>query len=193
MRTLVRSPYLLGIAGYLFCYTITSTFAYFEQARIVSAAIADERARAALFARVDLWVNLASVIMQATLTAALLGRLGVARTLALLPLLTMAGFALLIVHPTLAALVVFQVVRRAVDYAAARPARELCFTVLDRDDKYASKSFIDTFIYRGGDMLGAATSGLVGGAAAWCALPVCAIWIGVALFVGARQARLARA
>jgi AAA family ATP:ADP antiporter len=192
MRHLARSPFLLGIALFLFCYTLTSTFAYFEQARIVSAAIADERARAALFARIDLWVNVASVLMQVALTAALLRRLGVAGTLALLPLLTLGGFVTVILRPTLAVLVGFQVVRRAVDYACARPARELCFTVLERDDKYASKSFIDTFVYRGGDMLGAATSGLVGGGAAWCALPVCAAWLGIALFIGRRQARLAR-
>jgi AAA family ATP:ADP antiporter len=191
-RHLVRSPFLLGIALFLFCYTLTSTFAYFAQARIVAAAIADERARAALFARIDLWVNVLSVTMQVGLTATILSRVGVAGTLALLPLFTLGGFVALLVRPTLPVLIAFQVGRRAIDYACTRPARELCFTVLNRDDKYASKSFIDTFVYRGGDMLGAATSGLVDGAAVWLALPVCAAWLAIALFVGRRQARLAR-
>jgi ATP:ADP antiporter, AAA family len=193
IRHLARSPYLAALAAYLLLYTLTSTFAYFEQARIVSAAISDERARAALFARIDAWVNVTSLVLQVGLTATLLRRAGVARTLAILPVTTLAGFVAILVRPSLAVLIVFQVVRRAVDYACARPARELCFTVLAREDKYASKSFIDTFVYRGGDMLGAAASGAVGGAAAWCALPVCVAWLAVALFTGARQSRLARA
>jgi ATP/ADP translocase len=43
------------------------------------------------------------------------------------------------------------VLRRAANFAAARPAREVLFTVLSREDKYKAKSFLDTFIYRTGD------------------------------------------
>jgi AAA family ATP:ADP antiporter len=79
------------------------------------------------------------------------------------------------------------VARRTSDYFAARPARELCYVVVGREEKYAAKSFIDTFVYRGGDALGAGAFGLVGVVAPVVALPLCARWIGVAIFLGRRQ------
>jgi len=188
---LARSPYLLALAAYMFLYTISLKFAYLEQARLVQAAVHGDAARTALFARMDLAVNLASIVLQASLTALLLRRAGVNATLLVLPVVTLAGFAALALRPSLALIVAFQVARRTADYFAARPARELCFVVVGREEKYAAKSFIDTFIYRGGDALGASAFGLVGAVAPIVALPLCALWITVALFLGGRQRRLA--
>jgi AAA family ATP:ADP antiporter len=171
-------------------YTTTATFAYLEQARLVHAAVHGDAARTQLFARMDLAVNLATLLLQATVTALLLRRAGVTATLVVLPLLTLGGFAALALRPSLALIVVFQVARRTADYVAARPARELCYVAVGRDEKYAAKSFIDTFVYRGGDALGAAAFGLLGALAPVAALPLCAAWIGVALFLGRRQRAL---
>jgi AAA family ATP:ADP antiporter len=189
-RTLIHSPYLGAIAGYMLLYTITSTFAYLEQARLVQAAVHGDAARTELFARMDLWVNLSSLVLQALCTRWLLGRVGVTPTLSLLPALTLAGFAALAIHPSLGLIVAFQVARRTTDYFAARPARELGYVVVDRESKYAAKSFIDTFVYRGGDALGAAAFGLVGAVAPVVALPVCAVWLAVTLVLGRLRSRL---
>ena len=190
---LARSPYLLALAAYMFLYTISSTFAYLEQARLVQASVHGDAARTALFARMDLAVNLASIVLQALFTSLLLRRAGVTATLLLLPAVTLAGFAALAARPSLWLIVGFQVARRTTDYFAARPARELCFVVVGREEKYAAKSFIDTFIYRGGDALGASAFGLVGAVAPIVAVPLCAVWIAVAIFLGGRQRRLSTA
>ena len=187
---LARSPYLLALAAYMFLYTISSTFAYLEQARLVQASVHGDAARTALFARMDLAVNLASIVLQLLLTSLLLRRAGVTATLLILPVVTVVGFAALAAHPTLWVIIGFQVARRTADYFAARPAREMCFVVVGREEKYAAKSFIDTFIYRGGDALGASAFGLVGSVASIVALPLCVAWIVVAIFLGARQRRL---
>jgi ATP:ADP antiporter, AAA family len=103
------------------------------------------------------------------------------------------------IAPTLAVLLVFQVVRRAVDYAIARPAREMLFTVLGRDAKYKSKNFIDTVVFRGGD---AASGWLYGGfkalglalpGMAVAAIPGVLLWLGLGIFLGRRYRDLARA
>ena len=116
--------------------------------------------------------------------------------LALLPALGLVGFAVIGIAPTLAVLVVFQVLRRAADYAVARPAREMLFTVLDREAKYKSKNFIDTVVFRGGDAVSgwvyAALKGLglgIAGLAA-AAIPGAILWLAVGLWLGARHARL---
>jgi hypothetical protein len=63
---------------------------------------------------------------------------------------------------SLAALIVFEASFRAVQRAIMRPARETLYTVVSREDKYKAKAFIDTFVYRGGDVVGAQTEGLLG-------------------------------
>ena len=77
---------------------------------------------------------------------------GVAR---LLPLVTMFGFGALGLMPTFATLSVFMVLRRAGNFSITNPAMEVLFTVVKREDKYKAKNIIETFVYRGGDQVGA--------------------------------------
>ena len=80
----------------------------------------------------------------------------------MLPALSILGFGTLAMTPTIVVVVVYQVLRRAGNFAFARPTRELLFTVLPREDKYKAKSFIDTVIYRTGDQVGAWSYAVLG-------------------------------
>lgn len=199
MAHVARSPYLLGIAGFLLLYTLGSTFLYFLQARIVEEAFADRAARAALFARIDVVVNVATLVLQTGVTGRLLSRLGVPATLAILPAVSVAGFVALGAWPTLAVLVVFQVARRATNFAVARPARELLYVPLSREDKYKAKNFLDTAVYRTGDQVGAwldaglAALGLGIAGLAAAAAPLAGVWLALAVWLGRRHRRLAGA
>jgi ATP:ADP antiporter, AAA family len=94
-------------------------------------------------------------------------------------------------------LAVFQVLRRAGDYAVARPSRELLFTVVTREDRYKAKSFIDTIVYRTGDQVGAWSTtflrylGLTSTGLALVAIPFGCLWLINALWLGRRQDVLA--
>lgn len=197
IRDTVASPYLLAICVSMICYTVGSTFVYFQQAGVVKHSSIDEAARTAYFARIDMLVNAFALASQSTLSGRIITRLGIGRSLVVLPALTAFGFVGLAAWPTLALLFWFQVLRRATDFAVARPARETLFTVVTRDEKYKAKSLIDTFVYRGGDALGAwAYQGLTqlthgGRAAAIAALPLMAVWAVLGLWLGSRQVRRA--
>jgi AAA family ATP:ADP antiporter len=197
IRTVFASPYLLGIVGYMLLYTITATFLYFQQAEIVEASFAERAARTVFFARIDLAVNTLTVITQVFLTGRIVRRIGIALALASLPLFCVLGFAAVGLAPTLMTIAVFQVLRRSGNYAVARPCREMLYTVIPRDAKYKAKNFIDTFVYRVGDQVGAwsyAALGALGlGAAAisMVAAPLAAVWLGVGLWLGRRQKELA--
>ncbi|PYM18546.1 MAG: MFS transporter [Candidatus Rokuibacteriota bacterium] len=193
----VRSPYLLNVAVFMLLFSITSTFLYFQQAAIVSGAFRDRAAQTAFFATVDLGVNVLTLVVQLFLTARVVLLLGVALTLGLLPALTIVGFGALALVPTTMAIAVFQVVRRAADYAVARPSRELLYTVTSREDRYKAKSFLDTVVYRTGDQLGAwsvallRVVGLGAAQVSFAAIPLAALWLVNALWLGRRQERLA--
>jgi AAA family ATP:ADP antiporter len=69
--------------------------------------------------------------------------------------------------------------------------------VVSRADKYKSKAFIDTFVYRGGDVVGAQVEGVLGrlgaGVAALVvvAVPLAAAWAALGVWLGRRQERQA--
>ena len=193
-----KSAYLVNVSLYILLFAITSTFLYFQQADIARQSFADRGARTAFFATIDLWVNVLTLAAQLFLTGRLLKALGVGLTLALLPGLSIIGFGTLAAVPTLIVLVIYQVLRRAGNFAFARPSREVLFTVVPREDKYKAKSFIDTVIYRLGDQLGAWSYGafvLVGlsmTGIAIVAVPVSLLWLVIAVWLGRKQERLAQ-
>lgn len=197
VRDVLRSPYLLGIAALMLVFTITATFLYFQQAAIVADTFGgDRQARTRLFASIDLAVNVLTLVTQVFLTGRVLRWVGVGLALALLPLLSLIGFGILATVPVLSAVVGFQVLRRAANFAIQRPAREVLYTVLPRTEKYKAKNFNDTFVYRLGDQLGAwsytaiAWLGLGLSGLALTQVPVAAVWLFLALWLGARHRRL---
>jgi ATP:ADP antiporter, AAA family len=113
-----------------------------------------------------------------------------------LPLLNALGFGALVVAPTLAVLVVFQALRRVIEYALARPVREILFTVVSREEKYKAKNFIDTVIYRGGDAMSGWLSSFLKGMGvslamvATLAIPLALTAAAVGWFLGKKQERL---
>jgi len=193
----IRSPYLLGICGYMLLFTIAATFLYFQQAEIIDRTFTDRAVRTAFFAKIDVAVNVLAIFTQAFLTGRLIKWLGVALTLTLLPAVCVFGFASLGFAPLLAVLFVFQTLRRAGNYAVARPTREVLYTVVSREEKYKAKNLIDTFVYRGGDQIGAWSYALMGwlglsmSAIAFVAAPICGVWLVVGFWLGRRQALLA--
>ncbi|MCJ2013931.1 NTP/NDP exchange transporter [Methylobacterium sp. J-076] len=193
-RTLA-SPYLLNIALFLLLFSITSTFLYFEQAGIAKRSFPDRQSQTAFFASVDLAVNVLTLGVQLFLTGRIVGRIGVAATLALLPAFSILGFAALAFAPTIAVIVAFQVLRRAGNFAIARPIREVLFTVVPREDRYKAKSFIDTVVYRLGDQAGAwsftglGALGLGVAGVSVVAVPLSVLWFFNSLWLGRAQDR----
>ncbi len=193
-----RSPYLFGLFLFILLYTLTSTWAYFQQSELTKVGFAYRAARTAFFAKLDLSVNTLTLILQIFLTGRLMKYLGVTVTLLFMPVLSLFGFAAMGLVPVLTVLAVFQVARRASTFAFMRPAREVLFTVLRREDKYKAKSFIDTFGYRCGDQVGAWSYGglqALGLGLSWIsyiAVPVVAGWCALGVWLGRKQTALGR-
>jgi AAA family ATP:ADP antiporter len=192
MKAVFASPYLAGIAAFIALMTFASTILYFAQSDLVYAAITDRGERTAFLAKIDLAANFFTILFEVYLTARVIRWFGVGLTLAVVPAAVAVGFVALGVYPTLATLVVVQVVYRAGRYGMTKPAREVLFTVMSREEKYKSKAFIDAAVYRGGDLVsgwvyaGLAWVGLGIGAIALIAAPAAAVWAIVGLRVAAR-------
>ena len=198
-QAVFRSPYLLAICAYVLILAVMATFVYFTRLQMVAALGTNLDMRTATFARIDMITQVATLVLQAIVTGHLMKRLGVSVTLALLPITVALGFTGLAIIGSLGALIAFEATFRAVQRGIMRPARETLFTIVPRADRYKSKAFIDTFVYRGGDVIGAQTEGLLGrlgtglAALASFAVPLAIVWMALGLWLGhAQRERAAR-
>ncbi len=169
MRRSLTNVYFLNITLHMLLFTVLTTFLYFQQAAFVDQAIADRAARTRFFANIDLAVNVLTLVTQTFATGWMIRTFGLVVALAFLPVLSVVGFSALALAPSVTVLMVLQVVRRAGNFAVNRPAREVLFTVATPEDRYKTKGFIDTVIYRVGDQV-----------AAWTYAPMVALGIGSA-------------
>jgi ATP:ADP antiporter, AAA family len=190
---LFRSPYLLGVAGWVSLLSFCATITYFAQANIVSANVHGAGEQTRIFAGIDLAVGLLSLVTQLFATGQVLRRLGTGFAAAALPAVYVVGFAALFSAPTLAVVIGLQVVQRWMNFAVANPARQVFFTVLDREGKYKAKNLIDVVIYRGSDALygwvfdSLQALGLKLGGIALVALPLAAGWLALSTALGRAQ------
>ena len=196
IRLVIQSPYLLGIGVLIILYSTLSTFLYLQQASIIQDSFSSSAERTSVFAMIDLAVNTLTVLIQLFVTSRLVKYLGLPVSLALIPALLVIGFIALATAPVLAVLIVVQVLRRAGNYAIMRPAREMLYSVLGREEKYKAKNFIDTVVYRGGDAAsswvydGLRSMGLGIGQIAMIAAPLAGVWALVAWKLGVRREQM---
>jgi AAA family ATP:ADP antiporter len=183
------NPYLLAIGLFIFLYTGVSSFVYFELKNLLSELSRVERT--AVWAKMDLAVNILSITTGLFATGRIVGKFGMPVTIALVPVLICVGLLILAISPFLAAVVTLQIVRRAGNYAVTRPAREMLFTRVDRETRFKAKPVIDIVAYRGGDMLMAwlftgLTQGLGLGlaAVAMVGAGIAALWSMVGIYLG---------
>jgi ATP:ADP antiporter, AAA family len=193
LTELVRSPYLVGVAAWVSLLSFGATILYFEQANAVSATVQGAGAQTRIFATIDLAVSVLTLATQMLVTAQLLKRFGTGVAAGALPAVYVVGFAALALAPSLAAILVFQVVQRWMNFAIANPARQVFFTVIGREEKYKAKNLIDVVVYRGSDALygwvfeSLHALGLGLGAIALVSLPIAAGWLVLSLALGRTQ------
>lgn len=192
-----RSKYLLLICLLMLTHNLTSTFLYNGLAVLVDREIPGFAARTEFFSYVDLAVQVIAFVFQFLVTSRLLTWLGMPRTAVIPPLLLAGGFMILGSSMGLVLFAAVQVAQRSMNYGMLGPIKEMLFTVVGREQRYKSKNFIDTVVYRGSDVSaswlfkGLTTAGLSVSQITWLYLPVLAAWGTGVWFLGRRFERLA--
>ena len=152
LRLVRETPLLRAMAVLMFFGVGVGTLLYNEQAAIAKIYYIDDAARTAYYSGIDLWINFVAITVQLFFTRLLLTRYGVAPLLLLPALFILIGFSLLTLSPLPLLVAVVQICTRAGEFCLAKPARETIYTRVDRQVRYKAKAFIDTAIYRGGDL-----------------------------------------
>lgn len=187
--SVVQSPYLLSICGYILVTALCGTSLYLTQAGIVNAEYPLKEDRIPVFAWIDFATQSLTVALQ-FLVAGHLMRISLPLTLTVLPAAYLIGFATLGYFPIFAAIVPIVVVTRAAVYAITVPAQGVLFTVVSREDKYKAKNIIDTLVTRGGDATASEagirlrTSGIGLTVLSWAMIPLTMMWVWLAWKLG---------
>ena len=186
---LIKSPFLIGISIFLFFYTSLGSFTYFELKNLLSSY--DGETRTQIQAGITFAINALTIITAMFATGRIASRYGVSVTLALIPVLMMGGLVTVGILASLWLVVGLQVILKAGNYAITRPAREMLFTLVNREERYKTKPVIDTVVYRGGDVINgwsfaALTEGLgLGmGPVAFVGAIVAAVWALMGVILG---------
>jgi AAA family ATP:ADP antiporter len=188
-QSFVTNPYLLGIGVFILLYVFIGSFVYFEQKNLLADFSRAERTQ--ILGSVDWLVNLVTFGMAFFLTGRIVSKVGMPTALALMPFLVGAGLLILAFAPVLTVLLALQVFRRGGNYGLTRPAREMLYTKVTREERFKAKPVIDIVVYRGGDAvsgtlfafltdgvgLGLAAVALVGSA-------IAAAWGGTGIWLG---------
>src|SRR5262245_448031 len=198
LRLVLTSPYLGGIAAFVFLMAAVNTFLYLQQAQLLEIHYQDEGARTAFLGGIELTMSVVTLVLQVFAVGRLTRRAGVAAMIAVVPLFVVAGFLLIAASPTLMTLVGVFIARRVGQYAIVRPCREMLYTSVDREAKYKAKNVNDTLVYRTSDYVVAKAHDAI--VAAWSAslsgiaivgAGVAAAWAVIAWLLGRAHERMA--
>jgi AAA family ATP:ADP antiporter len=192
------SKYFSGIAISSIIASLLGTALYMFMAQLVEEAIpgADEQTR--FFSNINNVTNALALLGQLLLVKHVVQRFGIGVSMSLLPIASVAGFILLAIEPTLAVIALLTVLRRALGFGFSKPTTDMLYSVVTPEEKYKTKNFIDTAVYRSGDVVGTLVvkglvmAGLTISAVSVVMLPFAAVWAAVALWLGRDYRRQAR-
>ncbi|MBT8090496.1 MAG: MFS transporter [Gammaproteobacteria bacterium] len=150
-KAFVANPYLLGIGAFILLYVFIGSFVYFEQKNLLADFTRAERTQ--ILGGIDWIVNLLTFGLAFFVTGRIVDKLGMPVGLALMPVLVCIGMLILAFAPVLTVLLALQVIRRGGNYGLTRPAREMLYTHVSKEDRFKTKPVIDIVVYRGGDAM----------------------------------------
>jgi AAA family ATP:ADP antiporter len=196
---LLSSKYFIGIAVSSVIASLLGTALYMFAAELVADAIPSSDERTHFFSNMNVAQNALALLAQMFLVKQVVTRFGIGRSLVLFPIASVVGFAVLAMDPTLMAVAILTVLRRALGFGFTKPSTDMLYSVVTPEEKYKTKNFIDTAIYRGGDVVGTWTIkllsllGLGVAGISLLMLPFAAISAFLALFLGRDYKRRAKA
>ncbi len=182
------SRYLTAISIASIIASLLGTALYMFMAELVGEAFATTDERTRVFAFVDFATNAMTMLVQLLVVRHSVRYFGVGVTLSLLPIFSAIGFALLAINPAFLLIAVFQALRRAIGFGFSKPTNDMLYSVVTAEEKYKSKNFIDTAVYRGGDLIGIWTVkalwGLGFAGISLVMLPFALLWGAIAIWLG---------
>ncbi len=190
LRLVFQSRYLMAICLFVLLGKFAATFFYNNLQTVMKAEVIESQQRVELFSQINFFGQGGSLFLQFVVAGWMMSKLGMRFSLIMPTVVTISLFLLVAFWPALNALMIGQVVQQCLAYGLLVPVQNVLFTVVSREEKYKSKAFMDTVVFRGGDVIaGKVCDGLTGLQISLAALsglvtPIVCLWALVAGYVG---------
>lgn len=167
LRAVFTIPFVRDLALLMLLSDGVGTLAYALVADFAKAHYADVALRTAFYGHLDLVVNTLQILLQLSLTRWMLVRFGYAAGLIvpaavnvalLIAVFAFGAIQFGVLGVTVSMVTLMLVVTRSFAYGVTKPAYDGLYTRVNREVRYKGKNFVDTAVWRFGDL--GVTSGL---------------------------------
>ena len=143
-----------SVAIYSWLFTSLMTIQWISAIPIIESYSDLAPDRIELFARIEQLVSPLTLITQLFLTYVVISFFGISSILIVYGFLFIIVFLLYGLAPSVGVVVFAQALLRVFEYGFNKPSREIIYSQLEKEDRYKSTVFIDTFVTRFGDLTG---------------------------------------
>ncbi len=197
LKTILSSPFLIALTALVALERLVPDITNYLYSVVAAQSFAgDPKGLASFFADVNLWTSITSFAVSAVLVGLTIKKLGVSGALMTAGAVNLLLFAFFPFAPSLALVGLFFGLDGVSRYTWFKTAKETTYSATDKDVIYRVKAFVEMFVYRFARGLAGFLLLFVGwmqwGAlgAALLGLPLAALWLLSAWFVGREHAKL---
>ncbi|MGA8204587.1 MAG: MFS transporter [Woeseiaceae bacterium] len=184
------SKYFSSISAASIIASLLGTALYIFTNKLVQEAIPGTNENTQYFSFINFAMLVLAGLGQMFLLRHVVQRFNIGISLAVMPVVSIIGFGLLSQDPTLFAVSLLTIVRRGLGFVFSKPPTDMLYSVVTSEEKYKTKNFIDTTVYRFGDIIGTWTInklialGLAIAPISVVMVPFAALWAGISLWLG---------
>ena len=121
-----------------------------------SAGLTEEQLIGDFYSKYFTYVNALGLFLQLFVVSRVVKYLGVSRAVMILPIVSLGAYNVLMLVPTLMAVLTAKVAENSTDYSLNNTVRNMLFLPCTYEEKFSGKQVIDAFFVRMGDVLSAA-------------------------------------
>ncbi len=143
-----------NIATYVWIWTALMTIQWITAINIVEDWSQNSEQRLRFFATIEQVISPLTLIVQLFFTNLIIKKIGIKNILLSYGILFCIAFMMYGLIPSIVSVGIVTVFLRVFEYGINKPTRETIFSTFEKNDRYKSTVFIDTFISRFGDLSG---------------------------------------
>ena len=143
-----------NIATYVWIWTALMTIQWITAINIVEDWSQNSEQRLRFFATIEQVISPLTLIVQLFFTNLIIKKIGIKNILLSYGILFCIAFMMYGLIPSILSVGIVTVLLRVFEYGVNKPTRETIFSTFEKNDRYKSTVFIDTFISRFGDLSG---------------------------------------
>ena len=154
IKNSIQNNEIRNISTYVWIWTALMTIQWITAINIVEDWSQDSEQRLRFFATIEQVISPLTLIVQLFLTNIIIKRFGIKNIMLSYGLIFCLAYMLYGLAPSIVSVGVVTVLLRVFEYGVNKPTRETIFSTFQKNDRYKSTVFIDTFVSRFGDLSG---------------------------------------